>query len=95
MNATPPNQHDQLVKTARVWVAQTFFGEMLKQMHNSPFKTEMTSGGRGGEAFQSQLDQHLAERMARSGAGERLVQSIVRKIEHRTGDTYVASRARS
>jgi Rod binding domain-containing protein len=92
MNVTAPNQHDQLVKTARVWVSQTFFGEMLKQMHNSPFKTELSSGGRGAEAFQSQLDQRLAERMARSGAGERLVQSIVKKIENRTGNSYVAPR---
>jgi hypothetical protein len=90
-----PTQHDQLVKTARIWVAQTFFGEMLKQMHNSPFKTDLTDGGRGGQAFQSQLDQRLAERMTHSSAGERLVQSIVKKIEHQTGAIDVAPRARS
>jgi Rod binding domain-containing protein len=91
MNVTASN-HDKLVKTARIWVAQTFFGEMLKQMHNSPFKSEMFEGGRGGQVFQSQLDQKLAERMTRSHAGDRLVQSIVRKIEG-PSRAYVATPA--
>ena len=81
MNLSPGN-HDQLVKNARVWVAQTFYGEMLKQMRNSPFKSDMLDGGRGGQAFTNQLDQKLAERMASGHAGDRVVQAIVRKIEH-------------
>lgn len=82
MNITP-TQHEQLVKSARVLISQTFFGEMLKQMRSSPFKSELFDGGRGGEAFMNQLDQHLAERMARSNAGEQLAQSIVKRIEGR------------
>jgi len=78
-------QHDQLVHAARVWVAQTFFGQMLKQMRNSPFKSGLLEGGRGGQAFANQLDQKLAERMAGSKAADRLVNSIVRRIEARTG----------
>jgi Rod binding domain-containing protein len=61
-------------------VAQTFFGTLLKQIRNSPFKSEVLSGGRGGEAFGSLYDQHLADRMA-SASGRRLAQSIVRHLE--------------
>jgi len=48
----------------------------------------LADGGRGGEAFQAQLDQRLAERMSRGHAGDRLVKSIVRKIE---GKSHVAT----
>jgi len=78
----PLSQHQQLEKQTQVWVAQTFFGTLLKQMHDSPFKSDLFSGGRGGEAFGSLYDQHLAQRMAR-GAGSKLVHSIVKKIENR------------
>jgi hypothetical protein len=78
-------QHDRLVQTARTWVAQTFFGQMLKQVRNSPFKSELFEGGRGGQVFQAQLDQKLAERMATAPAGDRLVQSIVNRLEARAG----------
>jgi Rod binding domain-containing protein len=74
------SQHDKLVRQTQVWVAQTFFGTLLKQMHESPFRSEMFDGGRGGQAFGSLYDQHLCERMAH-GAGAKLVHAIVRKIE--------------
>lgn len=74
------NKHDQLTEQARKLVAQTFFGAMLQQMRQSPFKSDLFSGGRGGEAFGTVLDQHLAERMSRA-AGEKLVRSIVRKLD--------------
>jgi Rod binding domain-containing protein len=70
-----------LVKQARVWVSQTFFGTLLKQMHDSPFKSELFSGGRGGQAFSSLFDQHLTQRMAGGKSAEKLVNSIVKKIE--------------
>ena len=76
------NQHDRLTRQAQNWVAQTFFGTLLKQMENSPFKSELFSGGRGGEAFSSLYHQRLAEHMAR-GAGSKLVNTMVRKIEAR------------
>ena len=76
-----PSHHDKLVHQTRIWVGQSFFGTLLKQMRESPFKSELFSGGRGGEAFGSLYDQHLSERMAR-GAGSKLVNAIVRKIEH-------------
>ena len=81
----PVQQHKALVKNAQKWVAQTFYGTMLKQAHDSPFKDKMFSGGRGGQVFGSMLDGKLAERMA-SGSGNKLVNSIVNKIEHLHGD---------
>ena len=70
-----------LVKQARVWVSQTFFGTLLKQMHDSPFRSELFSGGRGGQAFSSLFDQHLTERMAGGKSAGKLVNSIVKHIE--------------
>jgi Rod binding domain-containing protein len=77
-------RHAQLEGFAQKWVAQTFFGAMLRQMRNSPFKSELFSGGHGGDAFQQLYDQHMAERMAR-GAGRSLAASIVRHIERQRG----------
>lgn len=73
------DQHAELTRTAQKWVAQTFYGAMLKQMRNSPFKSSLFEGGRGGEAFGAMLDQTLADRMAR-GQNNKLVRSIVRQI---------------
>ncbi len=77
---SPKSEHDQLVDKTRTWVAQTFFGTLLKQMRNSPFKSDLFSGGQGGQTFASLHDQHLAEHMTR-GAGSKLVNGIVRRIE--------------
>jgi Rod binding domain-containing protein len=78
--ASGGNRHQELLDTAQRWVGQTFFGTLLKQMRNSPFKSELFSGGRAGDAFGAMFDQHLAERMAHS-SGRRLAQSIVNQIE--------------
>ena len=83
-NSKPPTDQANraaLVKQARVWVSQTFFGTLLKQMHDSPFRSELFSGGRGGQAFSSLFDQHLTERMAGGKGAEKLVNSIVKHIE--------------
>lgn len=80
LRAAPPSQHEQLEEQARKWVATTFYGTLLKQMHDDPFRSQLFDGGRGGQAFSTMLDQHLAERMTR-GVGKKLVDSIVRKIE--------------
>lgn len=74
------SEHEQLVEQTQKWVAQTFYGTILKQMHNSPFKSEIFDGGRGGEAFSGLMDQHLSERMAKGG-NNKLVKTIVRRIE--------------
>jgi Rod binding domain-containing protein len=80
----PAAQHDQLVANSRKLISQAFFGTMLKQMRNSPFKSKLFDGGRGGETFSSMLDQHLADRMSR-GVGNKLVNSMVRHIEKANG----------
>jgi Rod binding domain-containing protein len=80
----PKSEHDKIVETARKWVSQTFYGTMLKQMRESPFKSEIFSGGRGGQAFSSLLDQHLADHMTR-GTGSKLVNAIARKLEAASG----------
>ena len=72
--------HARLTEQAQKWVAQTFFGTLMKQMHDSPFKSQLFEGGRGGEAFSSLYDQKLIEHMSR-GVGNKLVNSIVKKIE--------------
>lgn len=79
-------QHKQAILRAQQLMAQTFFGPMLKQMRQSPFKSELFSGGRGGEAFASLFDQELTERMSR-GAGSKLVNAIVRKLEKRGSES--------
>jgi Rod binding domain-containing protein len=79
-HSTGATKHDQLVHQTQRLVSQTFFGTMLKQMRESPFKSEVFSGGRGGQMFSELLDQHLADHMAR-GTGSKLVNSIVDHIE--------------
>jgi Rod binding domain-containing protein len=74
------DHHTQLVHAARELVSQTFFGQMLKQMREDPFRSKLFDGGRGGQMFGAMYDQKLAERMAR-GAGNKLVMSIVHHIE--------------
>jgi Rod binding domain-containing protein len=78
--AGPGNRHQQLVRQTQKWVAQTFYGTMLKEMRKSPFKSKIFDGGRGGEVFQEMLDQKLADHMSRNAA-PKLVDSIVQKIE--------------
>jgi Rod binding domain-containing protein len=75
-----PTQHERIQKQTEKWVSQTFFGTLLKQMDDSPFKSELFSGGRGGQAFSSLYHQQLADRIAR-GAGHKLVNTVVRRIE--------------
>lgn len=84
--AVADKRQTELTQQAQKLVSQTFFGTMLKQMRNSPFKSELFSGGRGGEMFTSLLDQHLSERLTH-GSGQQLVQSIVKQLEKiKTGD---------
>jgi Rod binding domain-containing protein len=79
-SAALPDRHAKLTHQAQRLVGQTFYGTLLKQMHNSPFKSKILDGGRGAEAFQPLMDQHLIDRMSRS-AGKKLVNSIVKHIE--------------
>ena len=70
---------DKVTATARKWVAQTFYGTLLRQMRNSPFKSDLFEGGRGGQAFASLLDQQLVDNMSR-GTASKLTAAIARKL---------------
>jgi Rod binding domain-containing protein len=85
----PFPQHQQLTVAAQRFVAQAFFGTLLKQMHDSPFASEVFSGGRGGQAFSSLLDQQLTERMGRAPATQGLADSVVHRIEKRSARAAV------
>ena len=50
------------------FVGQTFFGELVKQMRSTLNKPAFFHGGMGEDIFQSQLDQHLVERMSQTSA---------------------------
>jgi Rod binding domain-containing protein len=76
----PLSRHEKLIQETRKWVGLSFFEPILKQMRNSPFRSDLLDGGSGGRAFASLYDQRLAERMA-SDASDTLVKSIVRRIE--------------
>jgi Rod binding domain-containing protein len=73
-------QHEALVHQTEKWVAQSFYGTLLKQMRDDPFQSDLFSGGSGGKAFSAMFDQELAQRMSR-GTASGLVNSIVQKIE--------------
>ena len=52
------------------FVGQTFYGQMLSAMRNTLEKPAYFHGGRAEEAFQAQLDQVLAEKMADASAAQ-------------------------
>jgi len=78
-NDQAPSSDDKLTTAARQLVGSTFFGTLLKQMHDSPFKSELFSGGRGEEAFSPLMDQQMIDRMSRT-AGDKLVKRIVKQF---------------
>ena len=77
------DHHRQLTKQAQKLVGQTFYGTLMKQMHNSPFKSTLMNGGRGGEAFQPLMDQRLIDHMSTGSSSKKLVQSIVKHLERK------------
>jgi Rod binding protein len=75
----PRSEQDRVTAMARKWVAQTFYGTLLRQMRNSPFKSDLFDGGRGGQAFAPMLDQHLIDHMSK-GTASKLTGAIARKL---------------
>ncbi len=61
-------EQEVLRRTFESAIGQTLFGQMLKAMRKSQGKPAYFHGGRAEEAFQQQLDQVLAEKMAQSSA---------------------------
>ena len=78
---TPKDDQDSQVRQqTEKWVSETFYGNLLKQMHDSPFKSQLFDGGRGAEAFEPMLDQQISDHIAH-GASNKLVDSVVNDIE--------------
>jgi Rod binding domain-containing protein len=70
----------QLRQQTEKWVGEAFYGNILKQMHDSPFKSKLLDGGRGAEAFEPMLDQQISDHIAQSSSNK-LVDAIVNDIE--------------
>lgn len=66
--AEPESRQTKLRETFDAFVGQTFYGQMLKSLRSTQEKPAYFHGGRGEEAFQSQLDQILSEKMAKANA---------------------------
>ena len=81
ITAPTGSEHEQIERQAQRLVAQVFFAPLLKQMHDSPFRSELFDGGRGGQAFSQLADEQMVDRMARSASAQGLVKSIVRQLE--------------
>jgi Rod binding domain-containing protein len=79
-SGTKDQQQDQVQSLAEKWVAQTFYGTLLKQMRESPFRSEIFDGGRGGQAFGALFDQHIAERLSH-GAGGKLTRALAHRMQ--------------
>lgn len=70
---------DRVREVAEQLVGQALFLPLLKQARENPFKSDLFHGGRGEEAFGSQMDQTLADRLAqRDSIG--LVDAIARRF---------------
>lgn len=65
-------------------VGSIFYGQLLRQMNQSSLRSDLFHGGRGEEAFQGQLVQHLAERIGRS-KNEPVSNAIHRSMDRRLG----------
>lgn len=66
-------------------VGSIFYGQLLRQMNQSSLRSDLFHGGRGEEAFQGQLVQHLAERIGRS-KNEPVASAIHRSMQRRLGN---------
>ena len=87
VKAAAPTQDDKIEAQVKNWVGQTFFGTLMKQMRDSPFKSDLFSGGRGEQAFGSMYDTHLAQRMAQK-LGDRIARPIVKKFQKQAAEAY-------
>ena len=59
------------------FVGETFYGQMLQSLRKSVGKSPRFNGGRGEEVFTKQLDQVLAQKLAKSD-GDKLSGSMYR-----------------
>jgi len=76
-----PNPSSNPVRAkVQEFVSQTFIGTLLKQVRESPFKSELFSGGSGGEAYRSLYDQHVTSQVA-PGIGGKLIDALERQFK--------------
>jgi peptidoglycan hydrolase FlgJ len=65
-----PREPDPKVReTFDQFVGETFYGQMLQSLRKTVGKTPYFNGGRGEEIFRGQLDQTLAQNMAKADGG--------------------------
>jgi flagellar protein FlgJ len=58
----------EVQKTFRMFVGESFFGQMLKSMRSTQGKPAYFHGGQSEEVFQGQLDQELSKVMTEASA---------------------------
>jgi hypothetical protein len=66
---TPQQADPKVRETFDQFVGETFYGQMLQSLRKTVGKTPYFNGGRGEEIFRGQLDQTLAQNMAKSDQG--------------------------
>jgi Rod binding domain-containing protein len=68
---------DRLHEAFNDFVGETFYGQMLQSLRKSVGKSPRFNGGRGEEVFTRQLDQVLAQKLAKT-SGDKLSGSMYR-----------------
>lgn len=63
-----PADQSQVREKFDAFVGQSFYGQLMHEMHKTVGKAHYFNGGRGEEVFQGQLDQVFAEEMSRASA---------------------------
>jgi len=70
---------------AALMTSELFFAPMLAEMRKFPFGDEIGNGGRMEEAFGEQLDQRVADAVARSDGG--FTEQLARRLERKPAAT--------
>lgn len=86
----PPTDPDAVRETAVQMAADLFFAPLLAEMRRFPLGRELVDGGRTESVFGEQLDQRIADHVARSADG--LVDRLVREF-HRQGSAAASPTA--
>ena len=80
--ATPNEKELEVKEKFQDFVAGTFYGTMMKSLRTSLKKTPYMHGGQAEDIFQSQLDNHFSDALAKSHGGrfaDGLYQSYARE----------------
>ena len=78
--ASKSERSDPARESAQKLVGMALFLPLLKQMQNSPFKTDVFHGGRGEEVFTQQLHMTLADRLGQRMGGQ-LVDAVAERMQ--------------